>query len=593
MIYSARIYTNTGFNSINVPDSPALLNSMSHVDLPVLDLNQERFLPYVNLKTTWDAVKNADYCKVGDFFYFIANISMTSADVAQVTLTPDFITSAGGFGALEILGGMTSRVHVANDAFGLYGEEDPYMSPAYDMDIMSDTTSGDFSGGEPRTFVETTLDLEELGVMYQGSKSQRAITAVDPERGDDYFVTYPVVESLQKKTKYYASIGTSGLATELRSVDGQGLYQTEKGYGKDQQIKDGIAMARSLGIEQSISGKFSIPSRFVSGGLNGGFVGAQIGLGGRVALSNLPFIYGSANNNRVFYGSQSPYYICSCAGNTLSAKAEEISIAGRVCPFVVYTADPRRTGKPYFRFDPMNGVEGNGNVDFFRNCVAGTQWQTVPMVLTEKSGSTIDMLNFQASQAVRQQAIDQAALNLALGKMGNMAKTAYDFIDFGKTADGGSYTTFSNGAIIRGAAAEFTMEHLYDQFIQRQAMQKAIETQQFQISQNVVTPTVMFGGTPDLMSEVLGNGFLAYRAIYKDADIARIDKILTAFGYKYTKVLESSDFSNRRYFNYVEGSISVGNLPKWWADGIAMQLAGGVRIWHVKPNHSYYSNNPV
>ena len=73
----------------------------------------------------------------------------------------------------------------------------------------------------------------------------------------------------------------------------------------------------------------------------------------------------------------------------------------------------------------------------------------------------------------------------------------------------------------------------------------------------------------------------------------RIDKLLTMYGYKKTKALEATDFSNRQYFNYVEAAVSVGNLPRWWADGISAQLANGVRIWHVKPNSSYYANNPV
>lgn len=593
MIYSARIYTNTGFNSINVPDSPALLNAMSHVDLPVLDLNQERFLPYVNLKTTWDVIKDADYCKVGDFFYFINNITMTSMDVARVTLTPDFVTSAGGFNALEILGGLTSRVHVVDDTFGLYGEDDPYTAPSYDMDVMIDR-SGKFGESGSQTFVETTVDLYDLGNMYVRNKGAKAMTFIDQSNPDEYIVTVPTVKDIPKSTTYKMSGYNNlnwGNSKVLKKIDGQGVYQMTTYVGK------GIAMARCLGIEQAISGQYTIPKELVKVDLNGATatdpVPNLIGKNGSKTVNAIPFVYGaSVKNSRVYYGNYTKYTLTSCAGNSVSVNAEEI-YDGTPYPKVHIFVDPRRLGKPYFRFEPMNGISSTDDADMFRNCVAGCQWLSDPMVLTEKSGSAIDMMNFQSSQMMRQQGIDQAAQNLALGKMGNMANTVMNGFDFSMNPDGGSTFGMNFGAYGRGAMAEFTMEHLYDQFMERQALQKANEVMQFKVAQNVKAPTVNFGGNPDLMNELTGNGYVVYRTVYKSQDIARVDKILTAFGYKYTKILENSDFFNRRYFNYVEGSITVGNLPKWWADGVSAQIAGGVRVWHVKPNHTYYSNNPV
>lgn len=593
MVYSARIYTNTGFNSINVPDSPALLNSMSHVDLPVLDLNQERFLPYVNLKVTWDVIKDADYCKVGDFFYFINNITMTSMDVARVTLTPDFVTSAGGFNALEILGGLTSRVHVVDDTFGLYGEDDPYTAPSYDMDVMIDR-NGKFGENGSFTFVETTLDLYDLGKMYTYHRGAKAMTFIDQTNPDEYIVTVPTTKAIPKATTYKLSgynDASWGHAKQLKQIDGQGIYQMNNF------VKNGIAMARCLGIEQAISGQYTIPKELVKVDLTGASetdpVINLIGKNGSRNVNDIPFVYGApVKNNRVYYGNYTKYSLTSCAGNSVNVNAEEI-YNGTPYPKVHVFTDPRRLGKPYYRFEPMNGISSTDDADMFRNCVAGCQWLSEPMVLNEKSGSAIDMMNFQSSQMMRQQGIDQATQNLTLGKIGNMANTVGNAVNFSMSPNGGSTFGVNFGALAMGATAEFTMEHLYDQFMERQALQKANEVMQFKVSQNVKAPTVNFGGNPDLMNELTGNGYVVYRTVYKAQDITRIDRILNAFGYKYTKILENSDFFNRRYFNYVEGSITVGNLPKWWADGISAQIAGGVRAWHVKPNHTYYDNNPV
>ena len=171
--YNCTLYLNTGFNTINIPDSPALVNGMSSISVPALDINQERFLPSVRVRATWVQVKDADYCKVGDFYYTIQSITMTSQDVAEISLIPDYITSAGGPAALEILDGLTSRVHVSDDSFGLYGGNDPYMNPAYDMDVISGVYK---FGGTVETFVESTLNLESLGSAWTAGQLE-AFTA--------------------------------------------------------------------------------------------------------------------------------------------------------------------------------------------------------------------------------------------------------------------------------------------------------------------------------------------------------------------------------------------------------------------------------
>ena len=66
------------------------------------------------------------------------------------------------------------------------------------------------------------------------------------------------------------------------------------------------------------------------------------------------------------------------------------------------------------------------------------------------------------------------------------------------------------------------------------------------------------------------------------------------YGYKYAKPLEKSDFSNRQYFNFVScQNATFGGNAKWINDGLAEQLRSGVRVWHVLPDISKYTDNPV
>ena len=61
---------------------------------------------------------------------------------------------------------------------------------------------------------------------------------------------------------------------------------------------------------------------------NLGHVVSLTGSHGFPPCQGVPYEYGTANNKRVFYGSQTPYTLMSAAGNSLTAKAEEIYMGG-------------------------------------------------------------------------------------------------------------------------------------------------------------------------------------------------------------------------------------------------------------------------
>lgn len=606
MNYTCLLWSNSGFNSIDVPDSPELLMSLPYISVPVLDLNQERILPSIRIRATWDQVKNVDYVRVGDFFYYATDPVMSSGDVADLTLIPRYTLSAGGFAALQILGGLTDRVHVRDDSYGLYNESDPLMAPAYELKAANFTKS---FGSSRTTFVETTLDLQALGAQKRDNTTL-ALTAKDPtDPENELTVTYPVVPMMSDQgvagTQYKCTVG--GTEKTVMQVANQGLYQL--GVGSDELTRYGISQARSLGVEEAISAQFAIPSELIESSAGGSIAYVQTikGKSGSVS-TGLAYIYGSANNKRVFYGEFTPYTLVSAIGSTMTANAEEV-YGGGTSPSVRYVVDPRRSGRPYFRFANLNGLSAN-SMDFFRGAVPGKQWDNVPLVLTEKSGSVLDFVNFRNSLASNQMTQKQGdvALDLALGRtaangVGQIGTGIISAIAAGSgvgstTGQGNMWGAAQQGAGVVGGIAGlgFTVAgaQMGNEFAhQRLALERGIEAQQFQISQNVRVPDIKFPPDCNLFSDFTSNGFSVYRLQYQAADIARIDKILTAFGYKHTKVLELDDLFNRQYFNYISGSISVGGLPKWWADGISAEMGAGMRIWHVQPNPLYYTNNPV
>ena len=171
-----------------------------------------------------------------------------------------------------------------------------------------------------------------------------------------------------------------------------------------------------------------------------------------------------------------------------------------------------------------------------------------------------------------------------------------------------SATKFDIGGTISNAMAmaqaQMNMDLRKEHDIPIYMKERTNELMELNLANSVVVPTVNFPYNSDILRDSYGNGVLVYRYRYSDNDVRRIDKLLTMYGYQVSKPLEADDFVNRRYFNFIKcsnvslnASPTMSNQgvrrPRWFLDGAAAQLRGGVRIWHVIPNESYYNDNPV
>lgn len=137
-MWQARLYYDTGFNSINVPDSEeTLIASSGNIKtFSTMDILQRYFLSKITIRAFEDDVINADYLKIYDennenkyAFYSINGYNMTSGDVVELTVIMDPLLSCGGIENIEFLDGMTRRHHVSDDTFGAYQEDDPLLVP--------------------------------------------------------------------------------------------------------------------------------------------------------------------------------------------------------------------------------------------------------------------------------------------------------------------------------------------------------------------------------------------------------------------------------------------------------------------------------
>lgn len=598
MNVSCVLYSNSGYNSTNIPDSPARLVGLTSLTVNALDILQDRFLDHIRVNATWEQVKDVDYCKLSytgeDWYYSVDGVIMQATDVAELLLTPDFITSTGGVSQLEILDGITERVHVADDSYGKYCEDDSLMTPAEPLKIKTvwyKPSDIDYVETIECTVNPTATKEEKAGQAYYAQGSTLPI-------GGNFCIVPTVVKNNNKTT--YEMDGVSA-----DTSPGTCLYQS---------IPDELANLRSLGLEQCVLSQVKYPTTFVNmntavgttpGGTQYSYVSKVTGNNINFNMSDdaiFNFVNTQAKNNRINYSHFTKYGLITCAGNMIDANPEDLYHTGAVYPIIKVLSDPHTDGRPYWRFLWMNGEEGSG-AKFWRNCIAGMKWKQTPLIYTGASGSELTRLQYNASinlMNVGQESdllrnsrdIAQGAIETASGMASAVVGSYRTGLTGGLTGTEemiGGFTRMASGAVETAyqAGNRDLIKKQYGAKRQSEFLNMYINTQ-------VQAPTVNYPYNTEPLRDFYGNGCLGYRYYYSDNDIARIDKLLTMYGYKHSKPLTASDFTNRTKFNFVMcSSITVGGHAQWINDGIAEQLTAGVRVWHVSPDPTHYTDNPI
>ena len=663
MSYLVRLFYNTGFNSINVPDSPTLLQSFTYKDFPAIDLLQVRELDSVTLRATYEDVKNADYACIQnqsvltDVTYFAVDgggIRMSSPDVAVIPLTIDYLTTAGGVSSLEILDGITERHHVAtaDDTFGAYAEEDPYLVASKPLEIVD---AGVFPArtGNEITLVESMSSLTEMGVNVDEPRAKKcvqydtglevaSVTIPDPASlvATHAFTGDQPLEPLSWGGFTTYSMMTKGYnetAATKKSVKaaGSALYVFKN---DDNAVSGkGINALRAIGCESAILNAYNIPTEYLetlqgttnpdcyddktilADGSAGPTVAGEhvkeiVGLGDtNVSIGNTtPFVYdNTVKNKRVLYGELNKYGICSTAnGNMALFRPEEIYHAGDTQPTLEIYADPRPSGCPYFRFKYLNGNDKN----VFMNCITGAIWQRAPLVYTDKSGSMLDEIKLNASQAIARAGFDMGGLSKGTGDLMNLGtqlmgggigvtplKGGKMDVNFSGmkgndlTSDLLAYGMSNAARNFQGASkaqANYIYTALSPYGRRKWDFQNELAMQNLDLGMSqVVAPTVSFPRA-DGIRDYVGNSCYVFRYRPQATDLAKMDKILTMYGYKDTTPFVLAHLTNRAKFNFIKASgVSVKtSMPKWINDGISMMFLGGLRIWHVAPNNTCYTD---
>lgn len=134
-MWYVKMYMNTGFNLINVPDSPELLAQKTSKKFGVIDCLQRYFLPSITIRATEDQVIHGDFLKLYDdeddskyAYYVINSYTMTSGDTVVLDVAMEPLLTCGGIDNITILDGVTSRHHLAAGE-DIPTEKDPLLIP--------------------------------------------------------------------------------------------------------------------------------------------------------------------------------------------------------------------------------------------------------------------------------------------------------------------------------------------------------------------------------------------------------------------------------------------------------------------------------
>ena len=399
-------------------------------------------------------------------------------------------------------------------------------------------------------------------------------------------------------------------------------------------VYEAIQFAQSLGVENPVLNSWQVPGvyldttqmggnygEFETGALSytdgngttyqtsggrGGRLKGLIGINDKTNNSTLLFEYKTVKNKRVLVGEHNRYVLAStCSGNQAEYNPEDLYdfVNPTTAPYIWVIADPRPNGMPYARFKILHGDETEEL--FFLNAVPGMVWQRVPLIFYDKTGNALNQTQFKAETVVKDYNAEMDAIKhtgpfagILSGNPISAAGAVAGSFTSGLSSMGGYLFGTNEQSFGNARAALNEVTDPSAQIRREREQQKSLELQKYQIGNAIVSPTIQFPRS-ESVRDLIGNGFVSYRYRYTDADAERIDQIMTAYGYKVTTMITANNqgaiLNGRPRFNYVEikgASVTTGR-PKWMNDELSSALSTGLRIWHEKPDPTYYVNGNI
>lgn len=631
-------YYNTGFNFNNVPDSPALLETVSNVKtFDSVYVKQDRDIINLKLASTYNDIKDIDYLSIStsneSIYYFVLSIDMLNDNVANLTLLEDVLTTEGGAANLSYIDGWCTRRCVTDDTLFSnviledFSPSTPLLVEQCSIGLGNSNYEEDFI-----TVIASTIDLESENLY-------TANVFVGDSASGDYSVTVPNLPALTKTTSYRIKFSDNSYLDG--SFPNVGLYilgsassSSSSIYNDDGRIEKAIRTLRSLGLESVIVGSYKIPTIYIdsiktiddkTGQMSHGFIyeirakNINFSIDGDDGVKGFIYNYDgyTVKNNKVYSNYNNVTLFNRASGDSETYQLYDIydSSLNNIITFSM-SSDFSPNGCPFVRPKFFRGAQATDKT-MLDNSVSGGQWLNTPIAFSEASGNAINAANFSLIKQQGKANSEIATMNYRTpqyymkyaaqsigsiaGAVGLSSSPVSGPLNMGKPGSQWDLSRtnvspniagmFSAAADVANLDNNFRSDRIAIENLARSQMQEKL---QYELSQNVVAPDIKFTNISNIQI-YWGNLFGAYVTRLSRIDLERFDTYLTRYGYKVSEKLTNDCFTGRENFNFVEAiNVSIGNnvsLRK--KNSIERIFSSGVRVWHKLPTPELLNDNPI
>lgn len=585
-----RIYYNTGFNPGNTPGYVSLLNSASYRDFDTHMDYQDYFLSSLKLHATWDDVKNADYLKFGNGYYWVTGIQMINENNAQLSLQLDALATMGGAQAINYSSGLLKRAHPKageDTAFANLLEEP--VGPQRSLSKISIVEAGSDDLTSTPVYVSTLSLDQDITTDAYGNVMPENPRAVEYKTlalaGDE---EREVIVPASPKPAYLTFI-------DSHAFTGYGCYTNT--LSGDKKIDNQMAYLRSLGLEQAVIGAYALPHSYgtvSSRGANhieaitsksynadgGAWEGTKATTWKKTKYMNNTYVVVSRLSGEVKVYKASD--ICKIGNNSYTSS-----------PTFKIGADVNINGKPYIWPRYFDGADNQNYIG--ANGVTGIEWLNLPVVVGGASGSLWIKNDYVRSKAEIATDTLQMGTNAVLGVVRGIAGSAgtsqysHDVVNDYGIAMPQAGTSYNLGSA--GLLSNVTNTAVNTIFNANKLEYRADKIDMnFDRATKFAVPSIS-GNVAQGLQTKIPNNFLIYHYMMDSEDMDKIDAFFTKYGYAQDCIFDKTYMDvNVNGYCYIQTEdihisrdsgtnygIGIKNLAE-------QQLNGGVRIWHQLPN---------
>lgn len=562
MIATVRCYYNTGLTVSNCLNSYLSLDSLGfdYRDFPNVAIKQDRGLINIRLSTSYENIKDADYCRINNVCYWVTSVVMLNDNVADVQLQQDYLTTLGVSG-LEVVSGWCTRRHVVDDTLYSNTIDEPF-TPSNKLEI---DFGSKIDGGGPDGFYSIAVSSVDLL-----SITETATAYFDSDKDKVLVPNLPLVSA--NNTSYSSDVVSPQKTSYIAATNAYDLSV--------ETVRNGVKSVRQLGVESCVGACYMLPKVWATADGIGGLLTSIVNKHQDVT-STFGGTWGNYKNNKAYSGQfQKIINFSMCSGETSETRVEDIIDPNSSRVVWSTYADCRYSGKPGCKPKYFHNVLNSATL----NSIHGAQWQQSPFVYNISSGWGFTAEDFAMQRVRNSMGLVNDVTNGILNTTGSLMSWMGDTDFMGE----GDLYGINNGIRSVGGGLINTSRGIGN-FI--------LNTKQLFANTNraLIDNDIKFPVTPQ-MADYVGNSFYDMRYRLSDNDMQRFDDFLSSFGYAVDEVLSQSCFIGRTNHNYVKANdvtLKKSGAPLYLLSGAADQIQAGVRIWHTKPSRDKLLNNPI